>query len=72
MTQVTVLDAQTKLFELVQAALRGEQVLIKETSGAMIQLVPVKQGKRTFGSMKRKIKMSDDFDEPLEEFADYM
>ncbi len=27
---------------------------------------------RIFGMLKGKIKMSDDFDEPLEEFKDYM
>lgn len=28
--------------------------------------------KRAFGSLKGKIKMSKDFDEPLEDFAPYM
>jgi hypothetical protein len=33
---------------------------------------PVKKSKRQFGSLKGKIVMSPDFDEPLEDFKDYM
>jgi len=30
------------------------------------------QSKKAFGSLKGKISISDDFDEPLEDFKDYM
>jgi hypothetical protein len=33
---------------------------------------PEKLKERKAGSLKGKIKMSDDFDEPLEEFKDYI
>lgn len=33
---------------------------------------PERPKQRTFGSAKGLIKMSDDFDEPLEDFAEYM
>ncbi len=72
MTYVTIADAQTQLAALVDAALRGEQVVIKKASGETIELVPQTQRTRVFGSLKGKIKMADDFDEPLEDFADYM
>lgn len=32
----------------------------------------IKDGKRVFGALKGKFKMSSDFDEPLEDFKDYM
>ena len=35
-------------------------------------LEPKEQRRNLFGSLKGKIEMSDDFDEPLEEFKDYM
>jgi antitoxin (DNA-binding transcriptional repressor) of toxin-antitoxin stability system len=40
----------------------------------MARLVPVRNGLRRprFGSAKGLITMADDFDEPLEDFADYM
>jgi hypothetical protein len=34
--------------------------------------VPVKPGARKLGLLKGKLHMSPDFDEPLEEFKDYM
>jgi predicted DNA-binding antitoxin AbrB/MazE fold protein len=33
---------------------------------------PVRPRQRTFGSAKGLIKIADDFDEPLEDFRDYM
>jgi len=32
----------------------------------------IKDGKRVFGALKGKFKMSPDFDEPLEDFKEYM
>ena len=40
----------------------------------MVQLVPVAQSERRprFGSAKGLIEIADDFDEPLEDFKEYM
>ena len=32
----------------------------------------ISEKSRTFGSLKGKIKMSEDFDDPIEDFKDYM
>ena len=73
MTQIMLSEVKNQLLtELVYAVLHGEKVLIKESSGQIVELVPVKKRVRTFGSLKGKIQMADDFDEPLAEFADYM
>lgn len=46
------------------------EYLNKLVSKNGVKLKP--KGKRGFGSMKGVFKMSDDFDEPLEDFKEYM
>ena len=74
MQQVTLNEAIAQLPELIKAAARGEEVLISE-NGDVVQLVPVAATKqpRKAGSAKGMIVyMADDFDAPLEDFAEYM
>jgi antitoxin (DNA-binding transcriptional repressor) of toxin-antitoxin stability system len=60
-----------ELEELLAAAARGEEVKI-ELEGRVFALVPEpKQTRGLIGSMKGW-KVSDDFDEPLEEMREYM
>jgi antitoxin (DNA-binding transcriptional repressor) of toxin-antitoxin stability system len=49
-------------------------VIIVNEAAQTVQLVPVDSGKknRKAGSAKGLVIMSDDFDEPLEDFKDYM
>ncbi|WP_420130070.1 type II toxin-antitoxin system Phd/YefM family antitoxin [Longimicrobium sp.] len=66
--------ARTQLAELVRQAARGEDVILTEDGRAVAKIIPITraQGPREFGSARGLIHMADDFDEPLEEFADYM
>ncbi len=77
--QITLEEAKNQLAELLQAALNGEEVFIVGNDQQLIQLVPVKplplpkvERRPQFGSAKGLITMSDDFDEPLEDFKEYM
>ena len=67
-------DLPKKLWNLIDAALRGEPVFIQRDDKALIQLLPLKQmlHPRKAGSAKGMIEMSDDFDAPLDDFAEYM
>ena len=72
MKQVTVAEASKNLSELIDAALRGEEVMITKGDRALIKLTPTTPAKsRQPGSAKGQIWMSEDFDEPLDEFKDY-
>jgi len=71
MQKVNVRDAQTHLFELLKAAIEGETVLIVGDDQKTVQLVPLKE-RRKAGSAKGTFTMSEDFDEPLEDFREYM
>jgi prevent-host-death family protein len=66
--------ARTQLQELVRQAARGEDVILTEGGRPVAKIIPIAraQGPREFGSARGLIHMADDFDEPLEEFADYM
>ena len=72
---VTVHKAKTQLSKLIEKVLRGEEVIIARRDKPVVRLEPVRQGggQSGFGSMKDLIEyMAPDFDEPLEDFKDYM
>jgi prevent-host-death family protein len=74
MHQVALRDAPQQLSHLVDAAVRGELVLITTDNHEVIRLVAIKHVKqqRQFGSAKGLIHMRDDFDAPLDDFQEYM
>ena len=74
MHTVGLQEAGSRLAELIDAVAHGEGVLITRGDGAAFKIVPTMQTKLypKFGSAKGLITMSDDFDEPLEDFKEYM
>jgi antitoxin (DNA-binding transcriptional repressor) of toxin-antitoxin stability system len=72
--QVSVTEAAASLKELMEAAIDGEEVIICIDDRSVIKLAPIESVKprRKAGSAKGLIWMSEDFDEPLEEFREYM
>ena len=76
MGQVDLKEAQEHLLELVKRAAEGEEVIISEANKPLAKLISAAPSpsarKRQFGSAKGLIEMSDDFDEPLEDFREYM
>jgi len=73
MNQISLEEAKIHLKELVDAALKGEEVLIAKDQEHIVKLTPVSAIKShpQFGSAKGQIWMADDFDAPLEDFAEY-
>lgn len=47
-----MLEAKTKLSQLVEAAERGEQVFLKRNGVLVAQIVPILKGKFPFGFLK--------------------
>jgi antitoxin (DNA-binding transcriptional repressor) of toxin-antitoxin stability system len=64
-------EARDRLLQLVDAAIKGEEVFILKDEQQVVQLVPVEPPvrRRQFGSARGLIVMSDDFDAPLEDFS---
>ncbi len=80
MMQVTRSEAKEHFDDLIEAAMRSETVLIKDTDEQgkqTVQMValPAKPARRPrkVGNAKGSILyMADDFDAPLEDFREYM
>ena len=72
MQQVTIEQAKVNLAVLIDAALKGEEVIIEQAEKA-VKLVPfqIVKPKPQFGSAKGLIKVEDNFDDPIEDFAEY-
>ncbi|MEK7723042.1 MAG: type II toxin-antitoxin system prevent-host-death family antitoxin [Acidobacteriota bacterium] len=72
MQQVTIEQAKIDLTILIDAALKGEEVIIEEAEKA-VKLVPFQLHKPRpqFGSAKGLIKVADNFYDPIEDFAEY-
>lgn len=72
--QIKQTDLPKKLWNLIDAALRGEPVFIERDDKALIQLIPLQPmtRPRKAGSAKGLLVISPDFDAPLDDFAAYM
>jgi len=73
MHQVNIDEAKDHLPELIDAAVKGEQIVITKDEQNRVKLVPIQTAKPRpkFGSGKGLITLADDFDEPLKDVEDY-
>jgi antitoxin (DNA-binding transcriptional repressor) of toxin-antitoxin stability system len=74
MYQVEIGRVQEQLEEIIESALEGKEVVITQEDKPVLKLVRISHSKvrRQPGSAKGLIQMSDDFDDLLSDFADYM
>lgn len=74
MQRINLSDASQQLPDLIEAVLNGEEIVILKGDRPVVQLTPIEPmpKRRQPGSAKGLVWISDDFDEPLEEFKDYM
>jgi antitoxin (DNA-binding transcriptional repressor) of toxin-antitoxin stability system len=78
MIRTTLEEASLHLEELIDAAVRGEEVIITAPDTAagekVVRLVPNTEDvapRRKAGSAKGLIHMRDDFEDPLPDFDEY-
>lgn len=75
MTTVKAKEVTSKLDDLLAEAAKGEEVVIVGEDGTIFKLVLSGTGEKKrglVGSAKGQVWMADDFDEPLEDFKEYM
>lgn len=73
--QVTIHEAKTHLSRLIRKVLEGEEVIIARGKKPLVKLVMLEEApeRRQLGGAEGMVLyIADDFDEPLEEFKDYM
>jgi antitoxin (DNA-binding transcriptional repressor) of toxin-antitoxin stability system len=73
--QFTVHEAKTNLSKLIRLALAGEEVIIARGDVPVVKLTPVTEPplqRRAGGAANAILFIADDFDAPLDDFAEYM
>nr|VFJ51376.1 MAG: prevent-host-death family protein [Candidatus Kentron sp. FW]VFJ59644.1 MAG: prevent-host-death family protein [Candidatus Kentron sp. FW] len=73
MLNIDMAKAGNRLPELIAQSVGGSQVVITRDGQPIAKLVGLvgPKKKRRFGSARGLIKISDDFDEPIEDFQEY-
>ena len=67
--KVSVYEAKSKLSQMINKALEGEEVIITRNGEETVKLTPVRRNKQDWiGMYDGQIELHDNFDDPLEEF----
>ena len=74
MQVVDVEEAKTSLGALLDAAIRGQEIVLTRDAQPVAKLVPLVQPRPRpqFGSAKGLVHIADDFDIPLADFDEYV
>jgi prevent-host-death family protein len=76
MPTVTIEEAQNKLSELIHRLTPGEEVVITENDQPVARLVPtaptLARKPPQFGTLRGTVLSMEHFDDPLEDFKEYM
>ena len=74
MQKIDIQEINVQIGSLIEMMGKGEEVVIMKDDAPIAKLVPYskKQIKPQFGSAKGMITIAEDFDEPLEDFSEYM
>ncbi|MFH2006699.1 MAG: type II toxin-antitoxin system prevent-host-death family antitoxin [bacterium] len=74
MTEYNIHKAKTHLSRLIRDALNGEEIIISKGNRPMVKLVPLPgaRAERRLDGAADNIQIADDFDEPLEDFGEYV
>lgn len=70
---VNIHEAKTHLSRLIQEAQDGEEIVIARGNEPLVKLVLVESARprRSMGWAKGLVRIADDFDAPLDDFAEY-
>ena len=71
MPQFNLAEAKARFAELVEKAMLGEEIIVAQKNKPVVKIVPIKPRKRKAETGKG-IWMSPDFDEPLDDFREYI
>ncbi|EKD36657.1 MAG: prevent-host-death family protein [uncultured bacterium] len=74
MQTIDVNQAKQRFPELIEQTIGGGEVVITKEGKPVVKLVAMNKPsrkQRRFGSARGLIKMTDDFDAPLEDFKEY-
>lgn len=69
MRSINIHEAKTHLSQIAEEVAAGEEIIVAKAGKPKMKLVPIQPQKKkiTFGLLKGKIQISEDFDAPLPE-----
>ena len=72
--QVTLEEAASRFADLVQQAAAGEEIIVTQNEQPLVKISGMRRDRprAQAGRAKGRVWLAPDFDEPLEEFKDYM
>lgn len=64
---INIHEAKTHLSRLAEEVAAGEEIIVAKAGRPVMRLVPLKTEprRRSFGALKGKVHIADDFDAPL-------
>jgi len=73
MDAVSIHEAKTQFSRLVARAEAGEEIVVRRGQTPVAKIVAYHEptSPRVPGALKGRIKLADDFDAPLDDFADH-
>ena len=74
MAQLDITQAKADISKVLDLAIGGEEIVITQNDKPVAKISPIPPVLRPLkrGSAKGKVWISSDFDEPLEDFLEYM
>jgi prevent-host-death family protein len=74
MLNIDINQAKQNFPELIEKTVSNGEVIITKDGQPIVKMVPLTKAKkeRKLGTAKGLIKMADDFDQPIDDFKDYM
>ena len=74
MKQVNIHEAKTNFSKLLREVRNGKEIIIAKGNKPIAKLVSIEEKIQTrkIGTAKGLVRMSEDFDAPLEDFEEYM
>ncbi|MBO1067485.1 MULTISPECIES: type II toxin-antitoxin system Phd/YefM family antitoxin [Nostocales] len=71
MTQLEINQFQSNLTKYLDLVIKGEKIIITQDNKPVAEISPIQRPLKR-GSAKGKVWISSDFNEPLEDFKDYI
>ena len=68
--EVKLADAKAHFSEIVRKVMLGQTIVVTKENRPVVRIVPIKPAVRVPGTGKG-VWMAPDFDEPLDDFAEY-
>lgn len=68
--RVSVYEAKSKLSQMINKSLEGEEIVITRNGEDTVKLTPAPKKRKWIGMLEGQIEIHDNFDDPIGEFEE--